>query len=602
MIFYGAGSRRIGVSEALADITDAINEALSRPLPVERHAAWVAALVAAGGLAQGLADAAAGAPDREPVQEGAAAAAMLLTCALALVMGRSWSSDFADLPTTAPRDVADALASLTSLDMPDTVDIRLTEGFAHYALYPEAYWVAAAALPLPQPTEVIGIRSIGTTLAAVVVAALDAPCPATVRPNGHPFARQVTFGAALDGAVRRRAGAVWAIADEGPGLSGSSFGAVADALVSCGVPPERIVLFASHGNAPGAMASDAHRRLWSEARRPFATFEDVLLGGAPAARGLAGWVADITGPLLTRPDDLAGGAWRRHHFPLEEAWPAVDRQNERRKYLMHGANGRFLLKFAGLGRFGSDKHARAQALAEAGFGLPPLGFRHGFIVEAWRDDLRPLDWPTADRTAVLDHLARYLGFRARTFPAPRHQGASLATLFDMARVNAAEGLGEAIARHMGGWAGRLDDLGRALQPVAIDGHLQPCEWLADGGGGLVKTDALDHCAGHDLVGCQDIAWDVAGAAIEFALDPEETEALRMATARHGGVACDAGLVAFFRIAYAAFTLGTLTLARERESGAEADRLTRAVGRRAAALRGAIGSDGRHGRHRGHGFR
>jgi len=591
MIFYGAASRTMGVAEALADIAGAIDEALSPSLPVERHAAWVAALVAAGGLAQGLADAAAEAPERDvraPVQEAASAAAMMLACALARVMGRSWCSDFADLPRTAPLDVAEALAALRSLDMPDAVGVRVTEGFAHYAVYPEAYWVAAVTLPPPRPAEVIGIRSIGTTLAAVVAAALDAPCPATVRPHGHPFARQVAFSPRLDAAVQRRAGGVWAIADEGPGLSGSSFGAVADALASRGVPAERIVLFASHGNAPGCMASDAHRRLWREARRPLATFEDLLLDPARTDRGLAGWVADITGPLVAPPVDLAGGAWRRRHFARHEAWPAVDRQNERRKYLLHGTHGRFLLRFAGLGRLGTDKLARARALAEAGFGLPPLGFRHGFVVEVWRDDLRPVDWPTADRAAVLDRLACYLGFRARAFPASDRKGASPAALFSMARVNAAEGLGEPVARHMDVWAARLDGLGQVMQPVAIDGRLQPHEWLDDGRGFLVKTDALDHCAGHDLVGCQDIAWDVAGAAVEFDLAPEETEALRIATARQGGVACDGDLVAFFRIAYAAFTLGALAMACERETGVEADRLTEAIARRAAALGQAIG--------------
>jgi hypothetical protein len=28
---------------------------------------------------------------------------------------------------------------------------------------------------------------------------------------------------------------------------------------------------------------------------------------------------------------------------------------------------------------------------------------------------------------------------------------------------------------------------------------------------LLKTDALDYHAGHDPIGCQDIAWDIAGA-------------------------------------------------------------------------------------------
>jgi hypothetical protein len=41
----------------------------------------------------------------------------------------------------------------------------------------------------------------------------------------------------------------------------------------------------------------------------------------------------------------------------------------------------------------------------------------------------------------------------------------------------------------------------------------------------MKTDALDHAFGHDLVGCQDVAWDLAGAAVEFDLGSDERETL-----------------------------------------------------------------------------
>ncbi len=152
----------------------------------------------------------------------------------------------------------------------------------------------------------------------------------------------------------------------------------------------------------------------------------------------------------------------------------------------------------------------------------------------------------------------------------------------MARANAAEILGDAAAARLDAWAGRLPDLARRGRPVAIDGRLAPHEWLHDGAGLPLKTDALDHCCGHDLVGCQDIAWDVAGAAAEWDLSDAEVEALRAAVER-GGARCDPGLVAFFRLAYPAFRAGALAMARDREEGAEADRLEAALRRQVAAL-------------------
>ena len=51
------------------------------------------------------------------------------------------------------------------------------------------------------------------------------------------------------------------IADEGPGLSGSSFLAVADALADAGVAREHIVVLPSHDPDPSRLcAPDAARR------------------------------------------------------------------------------------------------------------------------------------------------------------------------------------------------------------------------------------------------------------------------------------------------------------------------------------------------------
>lgn len=595
MIFYGKSARAVPTTTALGEIDARIAEALSPGRAIERHAAWVAALIAAGELAQGLADLAEGGADRSDAGAARddASAAMALCVALARVMGGSWDSGFDALPHAAPAEVSGALARLRADPaLPARVDVRRTEGFAHYAVYPESYWRAAARVPKPRPTRVVGVRSIGTVLAAAVGAALRAPVVVTVRPTGPVFARDVAPGAGLRAALALGRDAVWAVADEGPGLSGSSVGATAEALVRGGVRPDAVVLFPSHPGGPGPATRAAHRELWARARRAFVPVEDLLLDGAAPGGGLAGWFADLTGDPGARPLDLAGGVWRRFHYRDEADWPAADRQNERRKYLIEGPRGPVLLRFAGLGAVGREKLARARVLAAAGFGLEPCGLRHGFLAERWRRDLAPVAPGRVERGAFLARVARYLAFRARAFPAGAGDGAPLAALVEMARVNALEALGDGAAGRVAAWearwAGRLPALAATARPVAIDGRLQFHEWLHGPGGSLLKADALDHCAGHDLVGCQDIAWDVAGAGAEYGLSDAEGEALRAAVSRLSGFPCDAERVALFAVLYPAFAAGGLAMAMAREGGDEARRLGRALARQAAALDRALG--------------
>src|SRR5207248_4140661 len=122
-----------------------------------------------------------------------------------------------------------------ALDTPLTV--KIPEGFAFYALYPEQYclaalhWLADHKTASPRRAAVVGIRSIGTTLSAVVSAALGAAGwevqRLTVRPTGHPYSRQAEI-------TREELGeAVWGlVVDEGPGQSGSSMAATAAALAA----------------------------------------------------------------------------------------------------------------------------------------------------------------------------------------------------------------------------------------------------------------------------------------------------------------------------------------------------------------------------------
>jgi hypothetical protein len=264
-------------------------------------------------------------------------------------------------------------------------------------------------------------------------------------------------------------------------------------------------------------------------------------------------------------------------------------QQERRKYLLRAASGPWLLKFAGLGSDGLEKLARAHALHRAGFTPQPLAYRHGFLVERWLDEARPVDLAEVDRAQLVETVARYLAFRARAFPVAQHDGASIEKLLAMARRNTELALGPENATAVERWTSEVSRLQNAVFRVDTDNRLQSWEWVVTPDGRIMKTDALDHSAAHDLVGCQDIAWDVAGATVELALDDSEQAQGMQRVARESGRAVHPGLLAFSRIAYLAFQVGAQHIAAQALVGwpAEAERLRRAETRYRDALARAL---------------
>ncbi len=526
------------------------------PAGIERHAALARGFIDLGILAQGLADAefeARGEDDLTPLQ----IAAMAALRALAGRLAGSWRGRFRTLTPFDP----EPLDALAAQPLPDAVKVRAPEGYAFYAVYPEAYVEAAAGLG--GAGAVIGLRSIGTSLAAAAAAGAGARAPISLRPTGHPFHRQLRLSARLEAQILGSGAGTFVVADEGPGLSGSSFCAAADWLQARGVPAERIALLPSHGGAPGPMASEACRRLWAQVRRPVATFDDLALHPADPAHGLERWVADLTGAPLRPLQDLSGGAWRRLQGQDEPGWPPAYPGQERRKFRLLSGRGAFLLKFAGLGAIGEAKLERGLRLADAGFCLRPLGLRHGFLVEPWIE-ARPLGG-RHPREALMSWLARYLAFRARSFPAGPDDGAGEGELKAMIAANVGEALGQAAARALGSSL----PSGAPLRPVGVDGRLHAWEWRVTPDGRLFKTDALDHDDAHDLIGRQDLAWDVAGAEIELGLC--EAESARL-TLRLGPSAPDPAALRLMRAAYPAFQLGLWSQAAEASDPAERARI------------------------------
>ena len=403
------------------------------------------------------------------------------------------------------------VAELRRRELPPWIESKVPEGFAFYAVDPELY--GAAAKREAGRNIVIGIRTIGATLGAVVAEAIGADEFVTVRPVGHPFGRTLSLD---DGMARLLSDrdARYFVVDEGPGLSGSSFGCVADFLEDAGVPRDHIVLLPSHERRPGPEGSARHLDRWSAVARPVGAFE------LPA---ILPDVERITGALDATPEDLGAGAWRAR-VPGAEDVP-VWGSRERRKYLLRASGRPWLIKFAGFGRYGREKLEKACALADA---TPRVaGLVHGFLITEWIDGARVVDL-RRDRQALLDALRIHLAAVARQPPVRGLRG------------SATDG-----------------------EAVDVDGRMHPWGWIVAPDGRVLKCDALDHAAAHDGLGPRDFAWDLAGAAVELGLSDRELRAVAPAGRAIGNA----------RAAYVAAQEAIFRQGARESDGLDASRLT-----------------------------
>jgi hypothetical protein len=449
----------------------------------------------------------------------------------------------------------------------EQLSLSTPEGFAYYALHPLAYADVLQQISVPKNNLVmVGIRSIGTTLSSAAAAAARRrgmqAWRLTVRPQGHPYNRntellppQLTF---VQNAVS--SGATFTIVDEGPGLSGSSFLSVAEALERAGVPHEKILLLSSHEpNVNALCASEAAGR-WRRYKN--------LAASAEARRP-----ADAA-------DFIGGGHWRSRLLSLESEWPATWTSLERLKYLSsadhslaeHGETR--LYKFAGLGHYGDQVFDREQKVATAGFGLAPRKESDGFVSYPWVcnpwvcnpsirnpwPDARPMSANDLSRS-VLERLAGYCAFRAKVFAV------------DLSDLNALQEMADHNLRELSLVA--PTDL--CLEyPVIADAHMQPHEWLLMNDGQMLKTDSGSHGDDHFFPGPTDIAWDLAGTIVEWCMNEQQArEFLDVYRRRSGDDA--SGRVADFVRAYAVFRSAYCMMAANALDGSEEQsRLNRAA--------------------------
>ncbi len=440
---------------------------------------------------------------------------------------------------------ADRAAAVGTLFLSCRLTVKVPEGFAFYALYPEQYVLAArrfmiahAAIPRSERRAVVvGVRSIGTTLSAVVRAVLQAggwrAHRLTVRPAGHPFARTTEVE------PKEITGAAWGlIVDEGPGASGSSFAAVADTLARAGVPPARIVFLPAHAGEPGEAASDAVRATWARAPRISASRDELRWNGRALPDALAARTAELFGENVAAVEDLGGGLWRRVAYPNEADWPAANVPFERPKFRVTLQSGaRVLWKFAGL--------------AEVGTAL-------GFVALPWIEGVSLSRADAADPN-VLVRVGRHVARVAGPPLTPGEQHAARVRLRDLLYWNTWETLGEDAAFRARALADAVP--GDADEgPSYGDGRMTPHEWLRTACGQIVKTDAGGHDADHTIIGRQPLAWDIAGALVEWGLENENAAAVLLAAVREAGAVVPApAALRFYCLAYAAFRVGQTAL-------------------------------------------
>jgi hypothetical protein len=387
-------------------------------------------------------------------------------------------------------DLGHLLAVLEQASTTDDLRCSFPEGFSYYGLNPLDFGdIARSALPLKQPhAAVVGVRSVGSTLAALVSVTFRMlgiqSERMTVRPQGEPYDRITTLSAQQFAWIQRmlKSGSEFFIVDEGPGFSGSTLLSVAQALEQASVPRGLITILCSR---PINQRWNSGSELTNY--RFFATGYGKRVP-AEADR------------------HIGGGLWRMMVYPEAAQWPPCWTDLERIKHLSVDCSSIF--KFEGFGRFGALAQSQAAILADAGFSPALLSFADGFaqysLVKG--NPLRRQDL----NHDLISRMAKYCAFRAQHLTA---SPSSPQCLLNMLQVNLEiEFACKSPLREL-----------QLVLPVYPDSRMMPHEWIARSDGEIKKTDSVGHGEGHQIPGPVDIAWDLAGAIVEWDMSPAESE-------------------------------------------------------------------------------
>lgn len=477
-----------------------------------------------------------------------------------------------------------------------TIRVRVPEGFAFYAVYLQSYrnqaaaWARDHAAAAGSPVRVVGIRTIGTSLSAVVAAALRArgfrAHRVTVRPTGHPFDRRVDLDL--------RPAPFGIVVDEGPGLSGSSMLAAAGALRRAGVG--EVALFPAHDRGPGPRATDTGRARWNDLACYPASLLPPRYDGRSTADELWSGIEPAMGEK-SRVTDIGAGLWRAVHYANPRAWPAAVTALERPKLLGASKDGaRVLFRFSGYATapglertLAAETARRAAPLAALGLAPRLFGEMHGWVAWEWIEG-RPLGIQDAS-FPFLQRMGAYIAHAVLPALPERTLQDARGRVAAMLRANTTELLGEEAARvALAEFEGVRIDPGTAQ---AGDGRLAPYEWIGPRSGAALKTDVGGHDVDHAWTGAQPVVWDLAGALEEWDLHGAQADALLRGYQSAGGVAVAGATLQAYRTAYAAHRGGRSAFFAALESDPEErerlerdtarwrDQLTRCLAARAA---------------------
>jgi hypothetical protein len=121
------------------------------------------------------------------------------------------------------------------------------------------------------------------------------------------------------------------------------------------------------------------------------------------------------------------------------------------------------------------------------------------------------------------------------------------------------------------------------KPVIADGRMQPHEWVLTPQGQMLKTDSGSHGDDHFFPGATDIAWDLAGAIVEWQMDLVQAQAFLEIYGRATGDDARTRIEDYIK-AYTVFRCAFCLMASNAMLGtAEQPRLERAASLYGAAL-------------------
>jgi hypothetical protein len=246
---------------------------------------------------------------------------------------------------------------------------------------------------------------------------------------------------------------------------------------------------------------------------------------------------------------------------------------ERAKYL--SADDKVFYKFEGLGRYGKEVARRSQQLAEAGFSprlrqpLDAAGYVGYERIDGHSLGARHSARPMLSEE-VLQNLARYCAFRGKEFACePRLPLPDEISIVTMCEVNAQKEFGV-----------DLETFAYMLpceRPAITDARMMPHEWRWTESGGMMKTDGASHGDDHFFPGPCDIAWDLAGAIVEWGLSGSAADFFLEAYRRASGDDVSPRIHVYL-LAYTLFRMGYCKMALEAMQGSgEECRLRTAFG-------------------------